>query len=520
MWLTPELIDFDPDAQLCLLWIAPMSPKSQFLSAVGTVAIYLLKAAWNFVVHDRAFMFLRGQYEMEEDKPDLLFELLDLDDNNAISPLEWKVYLDKLRVPDAEQKAGFKAMDVGASGAITSKQFIKIMSARTADKPCVSHADRLATFCREALVAESGTKDLSAMLDGIFDQWQRISLEKLGHDLYQQLLMDASIRTLFDSTNMEAMAVMLGAFTDLGIRWLQTADVLSLERKMTELGFQHAKYKVKMRFVSSFLACLFQAMESQLGPAFKELQHVWAFVWHHYIFRPFLNGLRKGLGLSHQWLVKQAIQSSEELFSQECFIDQVLQTMTSMEPIAIEKLSESWFAAHRSVISNLLQELLSSLDLNKTAAFRSRVRSIAFQHSSRGIGCKYVAVFHEAFLRALCEFRFEDGDNSHEIICEAWAWILQVEFFEMWSLSRHSDALDKLELLGQGDWDAEVSEAQWMSSWGGMGISEEFLRAGYKNVISRGACTMADVKALLMHESFKSPQAPFQTILYKWCSKN
>ena len=69
----PDLPNWDPDTKVQILFFAEMTPKSQFISAYGTMAVLLTKAAVSVILQKNDFMFLRCHYEYCLDQLDTSF---------------------------------------------------------------------------------------------------------------------------------------------------------------------------------------------------------------------------------------------------------------------------------------------------------------------------------------------------------------------------------------------------------------------------------------------------------------
>eukprot|EP00437_Effrenium_voratum_P045298 CAMPEP_0181541248 /NCGR_PEP_ID=MMETSP1110-20121109/77305_1 /TAXON_ID=174948 /ORGANISM="Symbiodinium sp., Strain CCMP421" /LENGTH=212 /DNA_ID=CAMNT_0023672917 /DNA_START=186 /DNA_END=821 /DNA_ORIENTATION=+ len=97
----PDLPNWDPDTKVQILFFAAMTPKSQFISAYGTMAVLLTKAAVSVILQKNDFMFLRCHYEYCLDQLDTSFAKLAATDPSCIFYSDFRRALQEMGVSDS-----------------------------------------------------------------------------------------------------------------------------------------------------------------------------------------------------------------------------------------------------------------------------------------------------------------------------------------------------------------------------------------------------------------------------------
>ena len=249
----PDLPNWDPDTSVQILFFASMSPKSQFISAYGTMAVLLTKAAVSVIFQRHDFMFLRCHYEYCLDQLDTSFAKLAATDPSCIFYSDFRRALQEMGVSDSHIFAGFNTLDIQQTGRVTLQNFRRCLKDVFTEAPDSSHAALLAKFCQDSFSIVSGYGSLDSMLGLVFSQWRRIKMNEFGQLLYHYLMQDPGVEKLFRSASFRTQSLLFASFVQVGLGWLEEKDFRRVERDMTSLGMRHVSYGVHPTHL-----CIFQ----------------------------------------------------------------------------------------------------------------------------------------------------------------------------------------------------------------------------------------------------------------------
>ncbi|CAK9036152.1 EF-hand domain-containing protein, partial [Durusdinium trenchii] len=283
--------DWDADAKVQLLFFANMAPKSQFVSAYGTMAVLLTKAAVSTIVQKNAFMYLRCHYEYCMDQLDASFAKLAQSDPSAISYSDFRLALQEMGISESHIFAGFNLLDIEQSGKVSLQNFRKCLMDIFAEYPDASHIVLLGKFCQEAFNQTSGYSSLDSMFGTVFSHWRRFKLEEFGECIYQCLTQDPALASLFRREKMRTQALLFAAFVQVALSWLEEKDFRKVDRDMASLGLRHRSYGVEPEYVCMFQIALLQTVSTILNGLSLQAEISWSVVWSHFVVAPFLAGL-------------------------------------------------------------------------------------------------------------------------------------------------------------------------------------------------------------------------------------
>ena len=221
-----------------------MTPKSQFISAYGTMAVLLTKAAVSVILQKNDFMFLRCHYEYCLDQLDTSFAKLAATDPSCIFYSDFRRALQEMGVSDSHIFAGFNALDIQQSGRVSLQNFRCCLKDVFTASPDASHVSLLAQFCQEAFCNVSGYASLDSMLGLVLSQWRKIRMNEFGQLLYHYLMQDPGVERLFRSASFRTQSLLFASFVQVGLGWLEEKDFRRVERDMTSLGMRHVGYGV------------------------------------------------------------------------------------------------------------------------------------------------------------------------------------------------------------------------------------------------------------------------------------
>ena len=329
----PDLPNWDPDTKVQILFFAEMTPKSQFISAYGTMAVLLTKAAVSVILQTNDFMFLRCHYEYCLDQLDTSFAKLAATDPSCIFYSDFRRALQEMGVSDSHIFAGFNALDIQQSGRVSLQNFRRCLKDVFTASPDASHVSLLAQFCQEAFCNVSGYASLDSMLGLVLSQWRKIRMNEFGQLLYHYLMQDPGVERLFRSASFRTQSLLFASFVQVGLGWLEEKDFRRVERDMTSLGMRHVGYGVHPSHLCVFQLALPLGFKTSpepprlhtvptraLGPYTKllvvpllyqharfasrlralsnrlkglppEAEMAWSVVWLHFIAIPFTQGL-------------------------------------------------------------------------------------------------------------------------------------------------------------------------------------------------------------------------------------
>ena len=240
----PDLPNWDPDTKVQILFFAEMTPKSQFISAYGTMAVLLTKAAVSVILQKNDFMFLRCHYEYCLDQLDTSFAKLAATDPSCIFYSDFRRALQEMGVSDSHIFAGFNALDIQQSGRVSLQNFRRCLKDVFTEAPDASHVSLLAKFCQEAFCNVSGYASLDSMLGLVLSQWRKIRMNEFGQLLYHYLMQDPGVERLFRSASFRTQSLLFASFVQVGLGWLEEKDFRRVDRDMTSLGMRHVSYGV------------------------------------------------------------------------------------------------------------------------------------------------------------------------------------------------------------------------------------------------------------------------------------
>ena len=286
-----NLPNWDPDASLQFLFFASMTPKSQFISAYGTMAVLLTKAAVSMILQKHDFMFLRCHFEYCLDQLDTSFAKLAATDPSCIYYSDFRRALQELGVSDSHIFAGFNTLDMHQTGRVTLPNFRRCLKDVFTEAPDSSHATLLAKFCQEAFCNVSGYGSLDSMLGLVLSQWRRMKMNEFGQLLYHYLMQDPGVERLFRTASFRTQSLLFASFVQVGLGGLEEKDFRRVERDMMSLGMRHVSYGVHPSHLCIFQLALLRALSNRLKGLPADAEMAWSVVWLHFIAAPFTQGL-------------------------------------------------------------------------------------------------------------------------------------------------------------------------------------------------------------------------------------
>ena len=213
-------------------------PPGQFVSAYGTMAVLLTKAAVSTIIQKHlgdtpipeppyknppgeftkrhilrnAFMYLRCHYEYCMDQLDTSFAKLATTDPSCIFYADFRLALQEMGISESHIFAGFNRLDVDHSGKVSLHNFRTCLMDIFAEHPDASHTVLLAKFCQDAFNYVSGYSSLDSMFGTVFSQWRRMKLEDFGECMYRSLVQDAQLDKIFRREKIRTQSLLFAAF--------------------------------------------------------------------------------------------------------------------------------------------------------------------------------------------------------------------------------------------------------------------------------------------------------------------
>ena len=357
----PDLPNWDPDTSVQFLFFASMTPKSQFISAYGTMAVLLTKAAVSMIFQQHDFMFLRCHFEYCLDQLDTSFAKLAATDPSCIYYSDFRRALQEMGISDSHIFAGFNALDMYQTGRVNLHNFRRCLKDVFTEAPDSCHATLLAKFCQEAFSNVSGYSSLDSMLGLVLSQWRRIKMNEFGQLLYHYLMQEASIERLFRAASFRTQSLLFASFVQVGLGFLEEKDFRRVERDMMSLGMRHMNYGVHPTHMCIFQLALLRALSNRLKGLPADAEMAWSVVWLHFIAAPFTQGLLCTQDTDKQTVTRTVRDIMQQATSHKSFIPSLAANLNNV-PGGEHNWSESVFRdpqhelAHMSILVSFIQD--------------------------------------------------------------------------------------------------------------------------------------------------------------------
>lgn len=502
--------DWDADAKVQLLFFANMAPKSQFVSAYGTMAVLLTKAAVSTIVQKNAFMYLRCHYEYCMDQLDASFAKLAQSDPSAISYSDFRLALQEMGISESHIFAGFNLLDIEQSGKVSLQNFRKCLMDIFAEYPDASHIVLLGKFCQEAFNQTSGYSSLDSMFGTVFSHWRRFKLEEFGECIYQCLTQDPALASLFRREKMRTQALLFAAFVQVALSWLEEKDFRKVDRDMASLGLRHRSYGVEPEYVCMFQIALLQTVSTILNGLSLQAEISWSVVWSHFVVAPFLAGLvdldseRPGVYRAVKDILLQAKKEPQFVTMLVRNLHGIVGGYCEWSRLFRDPEHE---VQHLAMLLGFLIQVADDLDAGRILKAKQRMRGIAQIHWDRGVVPRHMLAFQHAMSHTFKEVLGPDVfTHSTE---SSWAVFMQTETQDR--VEEWASQMDGQEVDGKA-WRALMKLAY---------VDEPLAEKGLQRVHAENgkssSLTVNDVIKTFCDESMQHPSWTFEKVVENYC---
>ncbi|CAK8991717.1 unnamed protein product [Durusdinium trenchii] len=514
--------DWDADAKVQLLFFANMAPKSQFVSAYGTMAVLLTKAAVSTIVQKNAFMYLRCHYEYCMDQLDASFAKLAQSDPSAISYSDFRLALQEMGISESHIFAGFNLLDIEQSGKVSLQNFRKCLMDIFAEYPDASHIVLLGKFCQEAFNQTSGYSSLDSMFGTVFSHWRRFKLEEFGECIYQCLTQDPALASLFRREKMRTQALLFAAFVQVALSWLEEKDFRKVDRDMASLGLRHRSYGVEPEYVCMFQIALLQTVSTILNGLSLQAEISWSVVWSHFVVAPFLAGLvdldseRPGVYRAVKDILLQAKKEPQFVTMLVRNLHGIVGGYCEWSRLFRDPEHE---VQHLAMLLGFLIQVADDLDAGRILKAKQRMRGIAQIHWDRGVVPRHMLAFQHAMSHTFKEVLGPDVfTHSTE---SSWAVFMQTEVLEVLLLAPFAETQDRVEEWASQMDGQEVDGKAWRALMKLAYVDEPLAEKGLQRVHAENgkssSLTVNDVIKTFCDESMQHPSWTFEKVVENYC---
>jgi len=518
--------NWDPDASVQFLFFAAMTPKSQYISAYGTMAVLLTKAAVSIIFQNHDFMFLRCHYEYCMDQLDASFAKLAVSDSSCITYSDFRQALQEIGISDSHIFAGFNCLDVQQNGRITLQSFRRCLGDVFASSPDASFASLLAKFCQDSFSNVSGYQSLDSMLGMVFSQWRKMKMGEFGQLLYQYLMQDASIERLFRSASFRTQSLLFASFVQVGLGWLEEKDFRRVERDMTSLGMRHVGYGVHPTHLCIFQLSLLRALSNRLKGLPPEAEMAWSVVWLHFIAIPFMQGLLLTEDTDRKMVCGTARDLLQQAMRHKSFISLLAENLNNV-PGGEHNWTNTVFRdsqhelSHMSILVSFLLDTADKLHAGKVVEARKRLRQVAQIHWDRAVFPRHMLTFQHAATLTLRELLGTEVFSSQAELL--WAIFFQIEVLDVLLLAPFAETQDKVEAWALNCHHHQVDKASWKTLMKMAGVDGELALKGYQKLCAESGrsvekLSVDDVVKTFCDESMQHPSWTFEKVVTHYCT--
>mmetsp|Transcript_72395 Transcript_72395/g.169625 ORF Transcript_72395/g.169625 Transcript_72395/m.169625 type:complete len:763 (+) Transcript_72395:75-2363(+) len=522
----PDLPNWDPDTKVQILFFAEMTPKSQFISAYGTMAVLLTKAAVSVILQKNDFMFLRCHYEYCLDQLDTSFAKLAATDPSCIFYSDFRRALQEMGVSDSHIFAGFNALDIQQSGRVSLQNFRRCLKDVFTEAPDASHVSLLAKFCQEAFCNVSGYASLDSMLGLVLSQWRKIRMNEFGQLLYHYLMQDPGVERLFRSASFRTQSLLFASFVQVGLGWLEEKDFRRVDRDMTSLGMRHVSYGVHPSHLCVFQLALLRALSNRLKGLAPESEMAWSVVWLHFIAIPFTQGLLTTEETEKRVVTGTVRDLLQQATSHKSFLPSLAANLNNV-PGGEHNWSSSVFRdaahelSHMGILVSFIQDTAEKLYAGEMLNARKRLRQVATIHWDRGVFPRHMLTFQHA---ATMTFREILGPEVFSSFAETmWAIFFQVEVLDVLLLAPFAETQDKVESWALSCKVHFVDKNSWTLLMKMASVDEGLASKGYQRLCAESGkdvhkLSVDDVVKTFCDESMQHPSWTFDRVVQNYCS--
>eukprot|EP00930_Biecheleria_cincta_P092157 TRINITY_DN8197_c0_g1_i2.p1 TRINITY_DN8197_c0_g1~~TRINITY_DN8197_c0_g1_i2.p1 ORF type:complete len:769 (+),score=91.06 TRINITY_DN8197_c0_g1_i2:61-2367(+) len=475
---------WDP-ASIALIWLAPMSPRSQYISACVTMSILSAKGAFLLFAQKGDFMFYSASYVVREENINQLFSSIDKDADGQLDYAEWCNASATAGIPKDCATAGFFALCADGASTIDFEDFNSAMLSIMRSTQC--SVDRcLHLWCQDAHASETKTESFPKMISIMKSQWAQVNIQSFSMRLYSYILSDPASAQLFKGKNIAFQATALAGFVSMSISWLKDWSSLSIESELYSLGKRHFKYGVHQCSLSSFPIWVYDVIEAELKVCHGDLPgNTWLKPWIHFIIVPMMDGLLGASGLSKQELAKSALKDFEML-RQTNFLDSLFEELSLSVPRLLQLFPSASLIQHKQVVLNFLCQLLTNLGQGNREACRRRIKAVALLHARHTVDLTDILHFVQSFLKVMCSKLGDLGMDCDEQASrrESWAYLFIVEFVDTHILSAFASDLDMMsDVFGFLEVKDELEYEDWHTLTSSRGLLvEDVIHTSFKEI--------------------------------------
>lgn len=422
--------NWDPDAELDILWLAPMEPIQQFKNSLATIFVLLSKGVWNMIIKRRHFMFLSVPLGQEDSRVNVWFAELDSNDDGVVDLVELSTAIKcRLGLPQAHCDAAFQCLDCDRTGEISFRAFRATLLEQLDRHPSFSLDDHLMLLCKTAIKKFSCPVSFSLLLKSVIEQWNRVPTQDFGNAMYASLMSIPSIAEHFLGKNMAAQALQFGSMVQAVISVLKHGNLIDSEKRMRELGGRHVKYQVHISQIPIFQNHMVKTMKHQLGESGVDL-YAWSVVWQHAFMDPFVHGWLAAANLQKDHLLDLAMSSLEDLLTDaqsfgramcEIILEKIqlcpwIQPSTTGMQDATDTLV--------SFILGFLQQFLRFLMAHDSININRELKCLSKLFAGQNTSMLALHCFAQAFQEVVC-VKMKERVTSE--LLAAWTYIWQIE---------------------------------------------------------------------------------------------
>lgn len=458
---------WDP-ASIGLLWLAPMTPRSQYISACVTMSILSAKGVFSLFARRSDFMFYSASYVVREEDINQLFDSIDGNADGLLEYAEWCKATTTAGIPKDCATAGFFALCEDHASTIGFEEFNSAMLSVMRTTHCP--VDRcLHLWCQDAHASETQTETFPKMISIMASQWAQVNIQSFSMRLYSYILSDPAAAQLFKGKNVAFQATAFAGFASMAISWLREWSPLSIESEVYSLGKRHFDYGVSQCSLSSFPIWVHDVIRSELKVCHGDSSgNTWLKPWVHFIIVPMMEGLLVASGLNKQDLMKSALKDLEVLRPTN-FLDCLFDDLDLSVPRLLQLFPPAARTQHKQVIFDFLCQLFADLVQGDREASRRRIKAVALLHARNTVELSDILRFVQSFLKVICA-KFGDlgiDENEQASRRDSWAYLFMIEVVDTLIVSCCASAFDMMsdvlrfleakDEVGREDWHALIS---------------------------------------------------------------
>eukprot|EP00928_Gymnodinium_smaydae_P045958 TRINITY_DN3058_c1_g1_i2.p1 TRINITY_DN3058_c1_g1~~TRINITY_DN3058_c1_g1_i2.p1 ORF type:complete len:658 (-),score=54.21 TRINITY_DN3058_c1_g1_i2:487-2433(-) len=494
--LPSDDVNWDPGATLDIFWLAPMSPKSQYTNALGTILVLLSKAVWNLVIRRKDFMFLHTHLKKDDVNDVLSTGLLYYPD--------WQSKLKDSGIPDAHIPVAFRSLDVTRSGCVDNQVVQEALMALTlAYAVSMTTNQRMRLLCQQEFSRSLGASLLPRMVQDVVGQWEDIDIRILREE----------IGATCSCEGLEMLSLLSSLMTKLknntSHEWKSELDECSRH----QLG-------ALVSCLPGMQVNIFATLEKLLGHQFICLLSSWSCVWQVFFTSSIIQSYVSESSIISvaccAWPSQVWIERDKQAF---------LQQMLAGPPGAFAKL-QSANSLHQTFLESRSRACLDSvLGFTKAliawnySGMASMIGALFKMCSEHGLSVLQLQCLEESFQCAAKELFANDFTNEMSI---AWAcvWHEIIDRLLHVALAGAQEELDKVLHTSK----QTLDRSEFRKCFSSLDLDDSVLRLAFEQLALEGTIcedeatsqtviVIADLKRSLLVRSMFYPMLNLREIL-------